>query len=88
MIFITYRQQSNIFSIIFDRVYYGRDVLSPKYTYLTRPFNSTKMMFEIRNITLDDAGYYNGGTHHDTAMSGGGVVLIVLGTLYIICLLS
>lgn len=71
----TYRQQSTIFSIPFDRVYYRRDVLSPKYIYLTRPLNSTNMMFEIRNITLDDAGYYNGGTHHDTAMSGGGVVV-------------
>lgn len=71
----TYRQQSNIFSIIFDRVDYGIDVLSSKYTYLTRPLNSTNMMFEIRNITLDDAGFYNGGTIYNADMSRGGVVL-------------
>lgn len=76
----TYRQQSTIFSIPFDRVYYRRDVLSPKYIYLTRPLNSTNMMFEIRNITLDDAGFYNGGITYNAAMSGGGVVLIVLET--------
>lgn len=51
-------------------------------------------MFEIRNITLDDAGFYNGGTIYNADMSGGGVVLIVSGTIYIyisggiICLLS
>lgn len=90
----TYRQQSTIFSIPFDRVYYRRDVLSPKYIYLTRPLNSTNIMFEIRNITLDDAGFYNGGTIYNADMSGGGVVLIVSGTIYIyisggiICLLS
>uniref|UniRef100_A0A8W8LT85 Ig-like domain-containing protein n=1 Tax=Magallana gigas TaxID=29159 RepID=A0A8W8LT85_MAGGI len=34
-------------------------------------------MFEIRYITLDDAGYYNGGMTAEAAWSGGGVVLIV-----------
>lgn len=52
---------------------------SPKYTFLSRPFNSTNIMFEIRNITLDDAGYYNGGISADAAWFGGGVVLIVSG---------
>ena len=33
----------------------------------------------IRNITVDDAGYYAGGTKAENAWSGGGVVLIVLG---------
>lgn len=83
----TYRRKhSTIFSVTFDRIIYLRDVLSPKYIYLTRPFNSTNMTFEIRNVTLDDAGFYNGGTIYDdenTRMSGEGVVLIVSGTLYI-----
>ena len=33
----------------------------------------------IREITLDDAGYYTGGYRMDHAWSGNGVVLIVLG---------
>lgn len=53
--------------------------LSPKYSYLTRPFNSTNIMFEIRNITLDDAGYYYGGIFFNGAGFGGGVILIVSG---------
>ena len=50
-----------------------------KYDYLSQPLNSTNIMFMIRNITLDDAGYYAGGQQADKAWSGGGVVLIVPG---------
>ena len=49
------------------------------YEYLSRPLNSTNITFMIRDITLDDAGYYAGGTKAEAAWSGGGVVLIVLG---------
>lgn len=52
---------------------------SIKYKYLTRPYNSTNVMFEIKDVTLDDAGYYNGGEVLDKAGSCGGVVLIVNG---------
>lgn len=52
---------------------------STKYEYLTEPYNSTNITFEIKNVTLKDAGYYNGGTQKDDAMSCGGVVLIVYG---------
>ena len=50
-----------------------------KYEYLSQPLNSTNITFMIRDITLDDAGYYAGGTLVYDAWSGGGVVLIVLG---------
>ena len=50
-----------------------------KYEYLSQPLNSTNITFMIRDITLDDAGYYSGGPHTENAWSGGGVVLIVLG---------
>lgn len=50
-----------------------------KYTYKSLPYNSTNISFEIKDITLNDAGYYVGGGQTDTALSGGGVVLIVLG---------
>ena len=50
-----------------------------KYEYLSQPLNSTNITFMIRNITLDDAGYYAGGPREEDAWSGGGVVLIVLG---------
>uniref|UniRef100_K1QWP4 Uncharacterized protein n=1 Tax=Magallana gigas TaxID=29159 RepID=K1QWP4_MAGGI len=58
-------------------VSYGGNNQSTKYTYLTRPFTSINIMFEIRDITLDDAGYYNGGSSAEAAWSGGGVVLVV-----------
>nr|XP_022310259.1 uncharacterized protein LOC111115717 isoform X2 [Crassostrea virginica] len=50
-----------------------------KYEYLSQPFNSTDIMFMIRDITLDDAGYFAGGIKEEDARSGGGVVLIVFG---------
>ena len=50
-----------------------------KYEYLSQPLYSTNITFMIRNITLDDAGYYAGGIGPAFAWSDGGVVLIVLG---------
>ena len=50
-----------------------------KYEYLSQPLNSTNITFMIKDITLDDAGYYAGGIKAEDAWSGGGVVLIVLG---------
>ena len=50
-----------------------------KYEYLSQPLKSTNVTFMIRNITLDDAGYYAGGIQAEDAWSGGGVVLIVPG---------
>lgn len=50
-----------------------------KYNYLTKPYNSINITFEIKNVTLGDAGYYNGGPQEDDATSCGGVVLIVYG---------
>lgn len=50
-----------------------------KYKYLTKPYNSTNIMLEVKNVTLGDAGYFNGGADEKAATSGGGVVLIVYG---------
>ena len=50
-----------------------------KYEYLSQPLYSTNITFMIRDITLDDAGYYAGGYKTEDAWSGNGVVLIVLG---------
>ncbi|XP_078330709.1 neural cell adhesion molecule 2-like [Crassostrea virginica] len=55
----------------------GATLDETKYEYQSRPFNSTNIVFNIMNITREDAGYYNGGTKADAAWSGGGVVLIV-----------
>lgn len=52
-----------------------------KYEYHSRPFNSTNIAFNIRNIARDDAGYYNSGLDAEAAWSDGGVVLIVHGEL-------
>nr|XP_022311460.1 carcinoembryonic antigen-related cell adhesion molecule 6-like [Crassostrea virginica] len=48
-----------------------------KYKYHSRPYNSKNIAFEIRDITRDDAGYYNGGVSPEALWLGGGVVLIV-----------
>ncbi|XP_052715016.1 uncharacterized protein LOC128188166 [Crassostrea angulata] len=50
---------------------------SDKYKYLTKPYNSTNIMLEVKDVTLGDAGYFNGGADEKAATSGGGVVLIV-----------
>lgn len=50
-----------------------------RYNYLTKPYKSTNITFEIKNVTLGDAGYYHGGKQMDDATSCGGVVLIVYG---------
>ena len=52
-----------------------------KYKYHSRPYNSNNIAFEIRDITRDDAGYYNGGVSPEALWLGGGVVLIVHGEL-------
>lgn len=57
----------------------GQKASKLKYNYLTEPYNSTNITFEIKNVTLGDAGYYNGGAQKDHATSCGGVVLIVYG---------
>lgn len=80
-VYHTFRENRTIISIGSSEVSYGVGTVSKKYAYLTRPFNSTNIMFEIRDITLGDAGYYNGGISSDAAWSGGGVVLIVKGKL-------
>ena len=50
-----------------------------KYEYLSQPLCSTNITLMIRDITLDDAGYYAGGYKTEDAWSGNGVVLIILG---------
>lgn len=75
-------QQSSMVGIIKiqdGQVKYGDAEISTKYSYVTKPYNSTNIMFEIRDISRNDAGYYNGGVGADAARSSGGVVLIVLG---------
>ena len=53
-----------------------------KYRYLSRPYNSTCISFEIMDITLDDAGYYASGISATDAWSKGrAVVLIVFGEI-------
>lgn len=81
LVYHTYRENRSIFSVRSNGVSYRGNNQSTKYTYLTRPFASTNIMFAIRDITLDDAGYYNGGTSSEASWSGGGVLLVVNGKL-------
>lgn len=78
-VYHTYKENRTILSISSSGVNYGEDTQTTKYAYTSRPFDSTNIEFEIRNITLEDAGYYNGGMSADAGWSGGGVVLIVSG---------
>lgn len=78
-VFHTYKgYYRNIFSITTAGVDYGGEKKSTKYTYLGQFSN---IVFEIENITLDDAGYYNGGRLDEAARSAEGAVLIVSGIL-------
>lgn len=82
-IYQTYKKNILLFVITKDKVSYGENISEAKHTYLSKPYNSTNIMFTIRDLTIDDAGYYNGGTSAEVALSGGGVVLIVTGRLNI-----
>jgi hypothetical protein len=55
-----------------------------KYVYHTRPYNSTDIQFEVKNIVLTDAGQYRGGITETAARSGEGVILVVKGRPYTI----
>ena len=74
-IYHTNKENISIIQVTFNNV----TTRNSKYEYLSQPLNSTNITFVIKNITLDDAGYYAGGIAPASAWSGGGVVLIVLG---------
>uniref|UniRef100_K1QHH4 Ig-like domain-containing protein n=1 Tax=Magallana gigas TaxID=29159 RepID=K1QHH4_MAGGI len=76
-VYHTYKVNKTIFQLQNEGILYGGHNVSNKYRYITRPYNSVNISFEIRHTTVDDAGYYAGGPTADSAWSGGGVVLIV-----------
>lgn len=78
-VYHTYKENRTILSIRSSGVSYEGNTQTSKYTYTSRPFNSTNIEFEIRDITLEDAGYYNGGKSAEAAWSSGGTVLIISG---------
>ena len=51
-----------------------------KYEYHSYPYNSTHISFEIKNVSLEDAGYYAGGVTSEAAWLEGGIILIINGT--------
>lgn len=46
-------------------------------------YDSKIVNLEIRNVTPEDAGYYQGGPSTSAVMSGGGAILIVLGMIFL-----
>lgn len=46
-------------------------------------YDSNIVNLEIRNVTPEDAGYYQGGPSTSAVMSGGGAILIVLGMIFL-----
>lgn len=81
-VYHTYKVNKTIFQLQNEGILYGGHNVSNKYRYITRPYNSVNISFEIRDTTVDDAGYYAGGPTADSAWSGGEVVLIVSGKLF------
>lgn len=71
-----------------NNVSYQQTKQFTKYTYLSNPLISDNVEFEIRNITLNDAGYYNSGSTLADAQSSDGVVLIVYGMYWYFIKLS
>lgn len=74
-----YKQDEIIMNVRSNNVSYQQTKQFTKYTYLSNPLISDNVEFEIRNITLNDAGYYNSGSTLADAQSSDGVVLIVYG---------
>lgn len=58
--------------------------LDIKYKYFMRFYNLINVMFEIKNVILDDVGYYSGGEMLDKVRLCGGVVFIVNGEFVLI----
>lgn len=54
-----------------------------KYIYFMRLFNFIDIKFEVRDIILEDVGYYNDGVMVEVVYGEGGVVFIVLSKLYV-----
>lgn len=73
------RKNKTVIEIRSNGTNLGKNMSLTKYIYNTRPYSSKNISFEIKKITMDDAGYYNGGERLTAAGSGGGVVLIVKG---------
>lgn len=50
-----------------------------KYVVFREPNTSTSFNLEIKNITLDDAGFYSVGTKEDDSSFDRGIFLVVKG---------
>nr|XP_034315742.1 uncharacterized protein LOC117685460 [Crassostrea gigas] len=87
-VYHTYKVNKTIFQLQNEGILYGGHNVSNKYRYITRPYSSVNISFEIRHTTVDDAGYYAGGPTADSEWSGGGVLLIVSGKLFILIVLG
>lgn len=66
-VYHTCKENRTILSISSSGVNFGDKTQTSKCAYTSRPFNSTNIEFEIRDITLEDAGYYNGGMSAEAA---------------------
>ncbi|XP_062605648.1 uncharacterized protein LOC134267457 [Saccostrea cucullata] len=68
---------SNIIDIINWKINIQK---SQKYAYHSKPITSTRIQFEVKDITVADAGHYVGGYSPSNALSkGDDAVLIVYG---------
>ena len=66
--------------------HWGRAELErSKYEYVSRPYDSTNITFEIKDISANDAGHYYGGTRAESAWCSESSVLIVHSKYIYIC---
>ena len=76
-IYHTNKDNKSIIEVTSDGV---TKMQTEKYEYHSYPYNSTHISFEIKNVSLEDAGYYAGGVTSEAAWLEGGIILIVNGT--------
>nr|XP_022310800.1 uncharacterized protein LOC111116098 isoform X3 [Crassostrea virginica] len=73
-IYHTNKDNKSIIEVTSDGV---TKMQTEKYEYHSYPYNSTHISFEIKNVSLEDAGYYAGGVTSEAAWLEGGIILIV-----------
>lgn len=80
----TFGKSRPIIQIEKDEVQYKEKNNWSKYVVFREPNTSTSFTLEIKNITLDDAGFYSVGTTEDNSSLDRGFFLVVKGNYSIV----
>lgn len=80
----TFGKSRSIIQIEKDEVQYKEKNNWSKYVVFREPNTSTSFTLEIKNITLDDAGFYSIGRTEDNSSLDRGFFLVVKGNYSIV----